>query len=117
MNKQQELAAWPYLEWRSIYNESDGMKLYVRNNGVGPALVKNVEMRLEETEMANLDSVFQRLMGTTRFPHLSGSIENRVLPAGESVNIITIKNVEFAERVFYELRSRKFEFDICHESI
>ncbi|MEM7107803.1 MAG: hypothetical protein AAF519_06230 [Bacteroidota bacterium] len=38
MNRPQEIAAWSYLEWRSIDNESDVMKLYVRNNGIGPGI-------------------------------------------------------------------------------
>ncbi|MEM1406439.1 MAG: hypothetical protein AAGG59_06670 [Bacteroidota bacterium] len=117
MSKQQELAAWPYLEWRSIYNEADGMSLIVRNNGIGPALVKNTEMRLSGEIMVNQDSLFIQLLGTTRFPHLVGNIENRVLPAGESVKLIQIKDGEYAEKVFHYMLDRNFEFDICFESI
>ena len=46
MQKQQHASVWPYLEWRIIYNQDDGVVLKVRNNGVGPAIINKAAIKL-----------------------------------------------------------------------
>ncbi len=116
MQKQQHASAWPYLEWLLIYNQDDGLKLEVKNNGVGPAIVKNAIAKING-EPILLDSLFSRVIGTNNFPRLTSVIQNRVLPANASIRPFQIKNIEWAEKIYYELVAQKFEFKICYESI
>ena len=45
MCAQQHASVWPYLE--ATYSNVDDYRLVVRNKGVGPALVRQVEMTLD----------------------------------------------------------------------
>ena len=117
MQSQQHASVWPYLEWRILYNQNDGFKLRIKNNGIGPALIKQSSMRLEGDEITDLDTLFSRLLGTSRFPHLTSEIENRVLPSGESINMIASNDPKWSELLFINLRQYNFELEICYESI
>jgi hypothetical protein len=116
MQKQQHASAWPYVEWLLIFNEEKGLSLVVKNNGVGPAIIKQTSVRLGEKPIA-LDSLLSELVGTDYFPHLTSPIQNRVLPAGASIKPFEISNIEWAGKVYHALQARSFELKICYESI
>ena len=116
MEKQQYAAAWPYLEWLLICNQEEGLKLEVKNNGVGPAIINNTTVQLNGQSL-NLDSLLNYIAGTNNFPRLTSVIKNRVLPANGSIRPFQIKNIAWAERMYYELVAQKFEYKICYESI
>lgn len=116
MQKQQYASAWPYLEWLLIFNEETGLRLEVKNNGVGPAIVKHIDVRLRG-EPSNMDSLFSQLIGTSQFPHVTSLIKNRVLPAGGSIKPFQISNLEWASKTYQALKEQQFELRICYESI
>ncbi len=116
MQKQQHASAWPYLEWLLIFNEEDGLRLEVKNNGVGPAIIKQTLVRLGDKTIA-LDSLFSQLIDTDYFPHVTSPIQNRVLPAGASITPFKISNIEWAGKVNHALQARSFKLKICYESI
>ncbi len=117
MREQQHASVWPYLEWRSIYNQNDGFMLQVRNNGVGPALITSSKMRINGEDFLAIDSLLIEMLGTTSFPYLKGEINNRVLPAGQSINLIKSEDPKWSELLFGNLRSHQFELEINYESI
>ncbi|MFY0687196.1 MAG: hypothetical protein JXQ90_08530 [Cyclobacteriaceae bacterium] len=117
MQSQQHASVWPYLEWNAAYNQMDGFTLKVSNKGIGPALIKQVNMSIGGEEINTLDSLYMRVLGTTFFPHLEGSIDNRVLPAGQSVRLIVSTDPLWSEKFYYQLLEVPFEMEICYESI
>jgi hypothetical protein len=116
MQRQQHASAWPYLEWLLIYNQDEGLKLEVKNNGVGPAIIKNATFFLKGQPIV-LDSLLSQVAGTSNFPRLTSVIENRVIPANGIIRPFQVKKIEWAERMYYGLVSEKMEFKICYESI
>jgi hypothetical protein len=116
MRIQQHASAWPYLEWLPSYNE-DQYSIAVSNNGIGPALIQSVELKLNGQPMPNIDAVFEVIMGTSYFPHLISTIENRVLPANASLKLFEINDDQWAGKVFAAMQANKFEFEICYQSI
>lgn len=116
MREQLHASSWPYLEWILVFNEEAGLKLEVTNNGVGPALIKEVSMKLNGKKI-EADSLFTELLGTNYFPHVTAAIENRVLSSQNSIRPFQITNQEWAKKIFIKLDSSKFEFKICYESI
>lgn len=116
MREQLHASSWPYLEWILVFNEETGLKLELTNNGVGPALIKDVNMKLNGKEIVP-DSLFIKLLGTNYFPHVTARIENRVLSSQNSIRPFQITNQEWAEKIFLKLDSSKFEFTVCYESI
>lgn len=117
MQSQQNASVWPYLEWRGVYNQNDGYILRIKNNGIGPALIKKATFKVGSRFMSHPDSLLVSVLGTDRFPHLTGNAENRVLPAGESIVMISIKDSKFSELLYMYQHQNKFGFEICYESI
>ncbi|MDW7691040.1 hypothetical protein R9C00_20195 [Flammeovirgaceae bacterium SG7u.111] len=117
MQTQQEVSAWPYLEWQVVYNQNDGLSVEVSNNGIGPALIKSTKILLEGKVYENMDSMFVGLVGTTKFPHLTGRVENRVLPAGKSIRLLKVTDKIWAEKVNYYMLQKGFGYEVCFESI
>ncbi len=117
MQSQQEVSAWPYLEWQAVFNQNNGLVIEVNNNGIGPALINSTKVMLEGEMYENLDSMFVTLVGTTRFPHLTGRVENRVLPAGKSIRLLKITDKIWAEKVYYYMQEQNFGYEVCYESI
>lgn len=116
MREQLHASSWPYLEWILLFNEETGLKLELTNNGVGPALIKDVDMKLNGKQIKP-DSLFIELLGTDYFPHVTARIENRVLSSQNSILPFQITNQEWAEKIFLKLDSSNFEFKVCYESI
>lgn len=117
MQEQQHSSVWPYVEWKAIYNQEDGFKLRVANNGIGPALIVNTNIKLNGEKQANLDSLFTNLIGTHKFPHLVGDTEKRVIPANSSYNLFKTSDDKWSELLYSAYLKNKFEMEICYESI
>lgn len=91
--------------------------MQVRNNGIGPALIKSALFYINDKAVSHPDSLMVNLLGTDRFPHLTDHIENRVLPAGEVVTLIEIKDDQYAGMVYMNQLKGNFTYEICYESI
>ncbi len=117
MQKQQHASVWPHLEWTTSYNDAEGFMFVVKNNGIGPALVKNTSMRLAGEDITHLDTLCARIVGTSRFPHLKGFVNNRVIPPGEKIVLLKSENQKWSELLYYGLQKSDFTFEVCYESI
>ena len=118
MKTQQHASVWPYVEWVSDYNQIEGYHLHMENNGVGPALIKEVSISYNDEEIEALDTLVARVLGTTDIPHLINELNSKkVLPAGERHNFLIIKNFKWSEQFYYILYQNKLKMSICYESI
>jgi hypothetical protein len=116
MQTQQHASAWPYLEWLPSFNE-DTYYVEISNNGIGPAIIKNVDIHLDDKYFPHIDSLFIELIGTDYFPHYKSTVENRVLPAGKSIRLFQVNSAKWAQQVFDKMRKHEFKLSICYESI
>ena len=117
MQEQQHASSWPYLEWLAVFNEVDGFRMEVSNNGTGPAIIKNVNIKVNGVSVETIDSLCVNLIGTDYFPHIIGSVQNRVLPPGRIILPIKVVNLEWAGKLSQAFRNNRIEYDICYESI
>ena len=116
MQTQQHASAWPYLEWLPSFNE-ETYYIEITNNGIGPAIIKNVTIELDGESFPSIDSLFVRLIGTSYFPHLTSTVRNRVMPPGKSIRLFQIDEEKWVYTVFSEMRKHEFKMRICYESI
>lgn len=117
MRSQQRASAWPRLEWRIAYIQDQEFALEVTNNGIGPALINSVEIKLDGEKLEHLDSTYTTLMGGKNFPHLSTQLENRVIPAGKTIRPLEIQDTLLASNFFFTLQQHQLEYNICYESV
>jgi hypothetical protein len=88
MQRQQVRAAvWPILEYYT--SNAPDIHFTLANKGVGPAIIKNVIVRVDDEPMRNWAEVFEKLVGPGRHPGSETDMSNRVLSAGESITILT----------------------------
>ncbi len=91
--QQQKMAVWPYI----MQANSDSGGAYnrlVRNAGVGPALVRSFELRIDGTPARDWDDVFRRVgwRPPPRGSLSSGLGPGSVLMPGQTISLLTISD-------------------------
>lgn len=118
MREEQYAAVWPHIEWHLRYVQTEGFSLTVKNNGVGPALIGETQMKLKGKVAPTIDSLLVLALGTQVLPHVRGTVENRVISAGESITLIATQDQVWAEKLYHKItQSKQFEYTIKYESI
>jgi len=87
MQRQQVRAAvWPILEFDS--SNAPDIHFTLSNKGVGPAIIKNVTVRVDDQPMKNWTQAFEKLFGPGEHHAAESDMSNRVLSAGESMVVL-----------------------------
>ncbi len=117
MKEQQHVSVWPYLEWYSG-NVSD-FHITVKNKGVGPALIRKVEMTLDGKPVNSASELVTAVKGPDwTLPGLiNSSVADRVLAPGEEVSPILIPDVKAGRAFEAELSKHKFRLRITYCSV
>jgi hypothetical protein len=63
------------------------LRVFIANKGVGPAIVKDVKITVDDTPERDWKSAMQRLLGPGQHNHFQSTINGRVIAAGESIEI------------------------------
>jgi hypothetical protein len=88
MQRQQVRAAvWPILEFDS--SNAPDIHFTLANKGVGPAIIRNVIVRVDGQPIRNWGEVFERLLGPGEHHASEHDMSNHVLSAGESIDVLT----------------------------
>ena len=124
MQRQQVRAmVWPILEFESSNAPEIHFKL--ANKGVGPAIIRNVILRVDGEPMKNWRQVFKILLGSEQHHGSESDMKNRVLSAGESVDIMTPHRTELDPIKFdrsdpvwqkWDKDREKITVEICYSS-
>jgi hypothetical protein len=117
MQSQKQASVWPYVEWSSSYIQGKGFNLSVSNNGIGPALIKDISIFVDGKKQENLDSLLSQLIDTTYFPHIKGNLEKRVIPAGKKIILLQSSDYKWSELLYVSFQKKNFKMEIRYESI
>jgi hypothetical protein len=121
MQRQQVRAAvWPILQ----FDSSNGpIELSLSNKGVGPAIIRQVIVKVDDHPVRDWREVYDKLLGPGT-PHYSESDMNgRVLAAGESMTIFTPRdpdnnplNFDKSNPTWVKLNTERFRVsvEICY---
>lgn len=116
MAEQQQVAAWPYVEWYT--SNVEGYKLTVQNKGIGPAIVRKVALKIDGRPLEGNGALIDAVMGAQNdVKWINSGLAGRVLSANETVSILTIPDPLHAREYQGRLAKRKFELDITYCSI
>ena len=122
MQTQARASVWPYIKIGYAYSDrgdNQGFDIHVDNDGVGPALIKSVQVSLDGEPLPNWNDAFRQIMTHgTAFAHLQG-LGGAVIPPNTNrettIHAIRIDDAEQAAK-FYAARDR-FKIEICYCSI
>lgn len=116
MQEQQKASSWPYIEALPSRGPQ-GLSLIVTNKGTGPAIVKNVILRLGDEEFKSLDSLFKAVTDSSFADFGYSTVNRRVIAPGEMIEAFMITDEEIGNRISKVLSTRGFEYEICYCSI
>ena len=85
--QQVRAAVWPILEYQT--SNAPDIHFTVANKGVGPAIIKNVIIRVDDQPMKNWAEVLEKLLGPGKHPGSESDISGHVFAPGESLTIMT----------------------------
>jgi hypothetical protein len=83
--QQVRAAVWPILEFGS--SNAPDIHFTLANKGVGPAIIRNVIMKVDGEPVKNWYEVLDRLVGPGKHPGSENDMNGRVFAPGESMTI------------------------------
>jgi hypothetical protein len=93
MQRQQVRAAvWPILE----FDTSNGPDIHftVSNKGVGPAIIRNVIVKVDGQPVRNWNEVLDKFLGPGKYHFSESDINGHVFSAGESMDVFTPRDAD-----------------------
>jgi hypothetical protein len=88
MQRQQVRAmVWPILQFDS--SNAPDIHFTLANKGVGPAIIQHVIVRVDGKPFRNWHDIFEKLLGPGEHHGSESDMSNRVLTAGEVLDIMT----------------------------
>lgn len=122
VRKQQYASVYPYLEMGFHNRGFEQMKYVLTNVGVGPALIKQVEIKDSQGDYKGRFSDFLVELTSREGPDsiyysYSDIAVGRMLPAGSSIELISCHNRYSSERILDLMDQYEVELNITYASI
>jgi hypothetical protein len=83
--QQVRAAVWPILEFGS--SNAPDIHFTLANKGVGPAIIRNVIVKVDGQPVKNWYEVLDRLVGPGKHPGSENDMSSRVFASGESMTV------------------------------
>jgi len=121
--QQVRAAVWPILEYGT--SNEPKIRFTIDNKGVGPAIIRNVIVRVDGEPVRNWQAVLQKLLGPADYKFTQSSIGGHTFSAGESMDVMVPNNFDGSPLLFdksNELWSKlnkersRVELEICYSS-
>jgi len=91
---QAHLAQRPYLDVGSYGQNLPEMGVRISNKGVGPALIKDIEISFEHKKLKTFNELYGQLLLHAKFKSTVGYIDTLVLAVGEYEEVIRITDLK-----------------------
>ncbi|MEM1357542.1 MAG: hypothetical protein AAGF89_05055 [Bacteroidota bacterium] len=107
MMEEKAASVWPYVTESNLVRQDSNsltIEFSLRNDGVGPALIGNVELLLDEAPISVLaltDSIAVEYPGVSIIPTLSVNWERKVLAAGDTEVFLRLYCVGSQPGIFF----------------
>lgn len=90
--QQVRAAVWPILEFDS--SNAPDIHFTLANKGVGPAIIRNVIVRVDGQPVRNWKEALERILGTGEHLGSESDMSGHVFAAGESMTVFTPRDAE-----------------------
>lgn len=116
MREQQRISVWPCMEW-NVTNVGE-FHISARNKGVGPAVIRKVEMSVDGRRVQDNRALIGAVLGSDwTLDYTNSSLEGRVLLPGEEVMPFRIPDKEQARGFDAKLRGHTLGLRITYCSV
>ena len=122
IRKEQYASVFPYLQMGFSGSGSANMSYMLMNEGVGPALIKDVVVLTDEGEYeGSLIELLDELLTKTSRDSLdfvySDLVPGNMLPAGETIELVRTRNWYSSQKIQEALMTKVEELVVVYESI
>ncbi len=112
-------SVWPYLGFSVSKTAGGELSLAVENNGLGPAIIRTVELNVDGKPIHDLATFFALAKGKGPSMHILGTFRSLspgdVVRPGELRTLIDVKSVAFVPLIASLLP--RAELDVCYCSL
>lgn len=116
MRAQQRASVWPFVE--AYYSNVEDYRIAVKNKGVGPALIRQVEMSLDGKPLADNPALVAAVLGPdAKLGYQNSTLNGRVLAPGEEVILFRIPDLKEALPFQAKQREHRFELKVTYCSV
>lgn len=116
LQEQKHSEVWPRVYSSSTTNSSDKLfALNIHNKGVGPAIIKYVELKIDGKHHFNWKSAVEASIGKKleKLNYSSSTLTNATLTPNETLRMFKVEGIIASELI----KNRRFEFSVCYCSI
>ena len=96
--QQVRAAVWPILEYGT--SNEPKIRFTIDNKGVGPAIIRNVIVRVDGEPVRHWHDALQKLLGPGEYKFTQSSISGHTFSAGESMDVMVPHNFDGSPLVF-----------------
>lgn len=117
LKSQQKALVWPYVKVDVSYS-SKGFSINANNNGIGPALIKSLEVSFDGTAVKNYDELLDAMKPDRSFGYniiSVGKLNDTVLKAGEERRLLQIPFTEETRSLLKQIE--KVNFKLQYSSV
>ncbi len=117
MHKDFEASLWPHIELGYNYNPQKHFEITVTNNGVGPAIIEEVQIKRGDEYLKTWDDIMNLIKADTsiQFGVSNSGIMGTVISSGEDRKFFAVYGDTVAQALF-EIYN-ELEFTICYKSV
>lgn len=116
MSEQQQAAVWPHVQWAT--SNLDGYQMIAFNKGVGPALVRKLDMRFNGKAIDTSDALVRAVMGAdTNVYTQTWALRDAVMSPGDKVTFLVIPDKTQGKEFETKLGKGDFVLNITYCSI
>lgn len=104
---------WPHLSW--TYSQGERFTVQVSNEGVGPAIVKSVQLSVDNRPVPDWKTALERLALPVQQVGYS-TLNHGVIPPGQKVTMLAVPNDAMADKLADSFGGR-LVLEVCYCSV
>lgn len=112
--KHDRAQVWPHLEL-TLTSATTGAELQVINAGIGPAVVRSVNVLVDGRPTSGWQDVFNSMLNHQPARYRTSTIRERVLRAGEQVTLVALPRAELPPDL--PARLGRIGIEVCYASV
>ena len=114
----QRLSVWPYVSQFNTYPPGEPYARRVGNVGIGPALVRSVQMQVDGRSVRRWNEAVHALTGESAPDLIYSSVgRGTVILPGAVVDVLKLPPGERATRFWSEVQTERFSLRVCYCSL
>jgi hypothetical protein len=118
----QEISVWPSLTWYNtnlakVGDRYNNYGTYLKNNGIGPAIIKKITLKYEDKEYANLGQILGKILPNKKDIFSTDKSVVKVILPGREIMLVTTNFTKSEQMKFDELGRNNIESEICYCSL